>query len=178
MAAQETTPETHAETDVARKIWLAGVGAYGRMFSEAQGQFEKIADTANDMFEQLVERGAKVEDTVRAQISANEPASKVLATVEKVTKQAADFRAERRAALEARVDTVRKTIGETLAPLNLIGLHNQIEELAAKVDALTAEVAALSGKKTVDAVATKVMPATTTAPSAPRAVKAAAKTEA
>jgi hypothetical protein len=33
--------------DVARKIWLAGVGAYGRMFAEATDRVGKAAGSAN-----------------------------------------------------------------------------------------------------------------------------------
>ena len=37
-----TTPVAH-DPDIARKIWLAGVGAYGRMSAETQGAVEKLA---------------------------------------------------------------------------------------------------------------------------------------
>lgn len=145
-AAKKTTTRT-AKTaaaaldanDTARRIWLAGVGAYGRLFQEAQGQVEKVAGTANEAFDQLVARGEAVEHIVRAKISENEAAQKVAGVVEQIS----DFRAERRAALEARVETVRKAVGETIAPFNPLALMKTVQTLQTRVDALEAEVARL-----------------------------------
>lgn len=140
MVARKTAAKTAAqtpETDIARRIWLAGVGAYGRAFETAQGQFDKLAGTASEAFEQLVARGEALEDMVRVRISDNEAAQKVAGVVEKIE----DFRTERRAALEARVESVRKTLGETIAPFNPLALSRQIE-------ALTKRVEALEGKQT------------------------------
>ena len=50
--------------DTARKIWLAGIGAYGRAFSEAQESIAKVSDETSKYFEDLVERGEEIEDTV------------------------------------------------------------------------------------------------------------------
>ena len=40
--------------DMARKIWLAGLGAYGKSVEEAQGRYEKLSEEANKMFDELV----------------------------------------------------------------------------------------------------------------------------
>ena len=37
--------------DMARKIWLAGLGAYGKSVEEAQGRYEKLSEEASKMFE-------------------------------------------------------------------------------------------------------------------------------
>lgn len=50
--------------DMARKIWLAGIGAYGRAFSEAQESIAKVSGDTTKLFEDLVERGEEIEDTV------------------------------------------------------------------------------------------------------------------
>ena len=47
--------------EFARKIWLAGLGAYGKSFDEAQGQYEKISVEASKMFDELVVKGSKIE---------------------------------------------------------------------------------------------------------------------
>ena len=39
--------------ELARKIWLAGIGAYGKGFDEAQGQYEKLNTEATKMFNEL-----------------------------------------------------------------------------------------------------------------------------
>jgi poly(hydroxyalkanoate) granule-associated protein len=144
-AAEET--KTPVDADVARKIWLAGVGAYGRMFAGAQEQFEKLSETANGMFDELVKRGEAVEDDVRAMIAKNQPIAKATEQVSDVAKRAGEIAEERRAKLTARIDTVRKSVGDTLAPFNIVALHHSVEELEARVDMLMAEVEALKGKK-------------------------------
>lgn len=143
-AAKEAV--THG-SDIARKIWLAGVGAYGRMFQEAQGQLEKVSGAANEMFDQLVEKGEQVEDIVRARISQNPAAEKVTDFVEKTTEQVKDYREKRVSDLEERFEAVRKTVVDRVAPFNVFALGAKIEELTATVDALKAEVAELKGVK-------------------------------
>ena len=50
--------------DMARKIWLAGIGAYGRAFSDAQESLARVSDETSKYFEDLVKRGEEIEDTV------------------------------------------------------------------------------------------------------------------
>lgn len=64
MAKKKPDAPATAGGDVARKIWLAGVGAYGRAFSEAQESIAKVSGDTSKLFEDLVERGAEIEDTV------------------------------------------------------------------------------------------------------------------
>lgn len=133
--ASKKTPARVVETadaeDVARKIWLAGVGAYGRMFQEAQDRVEKAAGSANDLFEQLVARGEALEDQVRERLEANETTHKLGQAIGKLQ----DFRAERRAALKAQVETFRKGVQSTMA-FNPLTLSRQVQELTARLDAL------------------------------------------
>jgi len=121
--------------DVARKIWLAGVGAYGRMFSEATDRVTKATGSANELFEQLVARGEALEDTVRDRLAENEATAKVAGVIGKIQ----DFRAEQRAALKTRVETVRKAVAGATAPFNPLALAKQVEELTARVEALEAK---------------------------------------
>jgi len=137
------------DTDVARKIWLAGVGAYGRMFSETQGAVEKLAASANEAFDQLVAKGEEVEDKVRDTIAKSPQGEKVVSLVETATSKVQSFRDERRAALDARIGKVRKTVSETLAPLNMAALAQAVEKLSAQVETLSEEVAALKTEKKV-----------------------------
>src|SRR5437868_4947109 len=111
MATQKKLTKTRDEIDVARKIWLAGVGAYGRAFTETQGALEKPAGTASETFEQLVANGEKTEDAVRARIAKNgDGIERIIGTV---SKQVQDLREGRRMALDARIGQVRKTVSET-----------------------------------------------------------------
>ena len=148
--------------EIARKIWLAGVGAYGRVYQEAAGRVEKVTGAANEMFDQLVEKGEQVEDLVRSSISKNETAGKVTEYVEKTTAQVKAASETRMNDLEERFETVRKTVMEKVspfmdkvAPLNIFAIGGQVEALTAKIEALTAEVEALKSAKTAAAKAAK-----------------------
>jgi len=46
------------EKDAIRKIWLAGIGAYGRAFTEAKGAVESLTGKSSEVFEELLEREA------------------------------------------------------------------------------------------------------------------------
>lgn len=51
--------------DMARRIWLAGIGAYGKAFEESRdairGFGSNVSGTTSDMFENLAEKGEKIE---------------------------------------------------------------------------------------------------------------------
>jgi poly(hydroxyalkanoate) granule-associated protein len=175
MAKAKKTKKTFAtvDGDIARKIWLAGVGAYGRMFTETQGAVEKLAVSANDAFDQLVAKGEEVEDKVRETITKSPQGGKMVSMVGAATEQVQTFRAEQRAALEARIGKVRKSVSDTLAPLNVAALGQAVEKLSAQVEILAGEVAALKAAKAapvkaapaVEAVAAKAAkPAKTAKP--------------
>ncbi len=152
MAAAKKTTKTAkkietVDTDIARKIWLAGVGAYGRMFTETQGAVEKLATGANEAFDQLVAKGEEVEDKVRDAIAKSPQGEKVVSLVETAASKVQSYREERRAALDARIGKVRKTVADTLAPLNMGALAQAVEKLSAQVEVLSGEVAALKAQK-------------------------------
>jgi poly(hydroxyalkanoate) granule-associated protein len=157
MATAKKTPKTAKKTevpadhDVARKIWLAGVGAYGRMFVETQGAVERLATGANEAFDQLVAKGEEVEDKVRETIAKSPQGEKVVSLVETATSKVQSFRDQRRAELDARIGKVRKAVSEALAPLNLAALGQAVEKLSAQVEALTDEVAALKAERAIPA---------------------------
>lgn len=106
---------TEAE-DFARKIWLAGLGAYGKSFDEAQGQYEKLTTEAGKVFEDLVEKGESLETEAKAKIKS-------------------------KTNVEERVAEVRKKLG-----LDKTGSEDKVDELSAKIDALTDAVAKLAAK--------------------------------
>lgn len=143
------------ELDIARKIWLAGVGAYGRMYAETAGALDKLSDQANETFEQLVARGEVVEDQVRAMIAATPQAGKVVGLVNDMAKRAREYRQERQAALVARMTEARKTIEHAVEALNPLAQAETVESLAAELKALRAEVATLKGQKPARRTAVK-----------------------
>jgi poly(hydroxyalkanoate) granule-associated protein len=127
------------DSDIARKIWLAGVGAYGRAFNEAQERLDKLADNAGEMFDELVARGEKIEDKVRSQISKSDAGGRVTEFVD----QARKFGASQRADIEDRVAAVRKTVGDAIsAPAHLLGIGRTIDKLTKRIEVLENQLTA------------------------------------
>ncbi|WP_026375269.1 phasin-related domain-containing protein [Aestuariibacter salexigens] len=104
--------------EFARKIWLAGLGAYGKSIDEAQGRYEKLSADASKVFEELVSKGEGLEAEAKG---------KFKATTNEV---------------EERVADVRKKLG-----LDNDNTDQRIDELSAKIDALTEAVAKLAASK-------------------------------
>lgn len=53
-----------SSTDTARRIWLAGIGAYGRAFTEAQGAIKEVTGKGSEVFDDLVQKGEMIEKVV------------------------------------------------------------------------------------------------------------------
>lgn len=102
--------------DFARKIWLAGLGAYGKSINEFQGRYEKLNAEATKVFEELVVKGEKLEEEAKGKFKASTN-------------------------IEERVAEVRSKLG-----LDKQSNDEKVAELSAKIDALTAAVAKLTAK--------------------------------
>lgn len=117
--------ETAASAEeMARKVWLAGLGAYGKGYEELAGRFDSLSAESNKLFDELVSKGEKLEAEGKEKVESvkNEVAAKT--------------------ELESRIEAVRSKLG-----LNATDSDQKIEELSAKIDALTAAVALLSAKQ-------------------------------
>ncbi|AGH43352.1 phasin-related domain-containing protein [Paraglaciecola psychrophila] len=112
--------------DMARKVWLAGIGAYGKGYEEVKGRFEALSTDSNKLFDELVVKGEKLETEGKDKVK--EVQTKVAAQTE----------------IETRIETVRNKLG-----LNNTDSDKKIEELSDKIDALTAAVAKLAAKPAV-----------------------------
>lgn len=62
MAADDNKDEK--KTDTARRIWLAGIGAYGRALTEAKGAVGELTGKSSEVFEDLVQKGEMLEKVV------------------------------------------------------------------------------------------------------------------
>ena len=115
--------------DVAHKIWLAGVGAYGKAYDVAAEGVGKVSGQGEVLFDDLVARGEEIESDVRARLTSNtaisrmteqmnrvaEEAAKVRGRVAEATGEATEavtkFQAEQRERLEARMERMREALG-------------------------------------------------------------------
>jgi polyhydroxyalkanoate synthesis regulator phasin len=120
---KETT--TSAE-EIARRIWLAGLGAYGKGYEEVKGRFESLSTDSNKLFDELVVKGEKLE--VEGKVKVKQVKDDVLAKTE----------------IESRIQTVRSKLGFTTTDNSD---DTKIEDLSSKIDALTAAVAKLATPK-------------------------------
>ena len=107
--------------EMARKIWLAGLGAYGKGYEEVKGRIETLSTDSNKLFDELVVKGEKLETEGKDKVK--QVKDDVLAKTE----------------VESRIEAVRSKLG-----LGKTEEEAKIEELSAKIDELTAAIAKLS----------------------------------
>lgn len=122
-------------TELAKNIWLAGLGAYGKAIDEAQGQYEKasekVSQESNRLFDELVAKGKKLEGDTQAKL--------------------AEVKEKSTATLEERLAQVKESLS----------FSSKNSDLAEKVDALSEKldlVIASLGKEAKPAAAKKAAP--------------------
>ncbi|MDJ0921620.1 MAG: phasin family protein [Henriciella sp.] len=143
--------------DVAHKIWLAGVGAYGKAYDVAADGVGKVSDQGGVMFEDLVKRGEEIESDVRDRLSSNTAVSRMAEQMSKVNEQMSavrgrmteatetateavtKFQEEQRERLEARMQRMREALGLE----KFTGKAKKAQKLHTKLDDLEEQVAEL-----------------------------------
>ncbi len=114
---------TKAPTDTARKIWLAGIGAYGKAFTDAQESLAKMGGDTSRVFDELVAKGEEIEDTVETH--GRELAKRVSAPSFSIDDRIKQMRArlklddgvdtDRLDAIEARLDAIDEKLDALLS---------------------------------------------------------------
>ena len=104
--------------EIAKNIWLAGVGAYGKAVEDAQGRLEKAGMEPPKLFKELVKAGTALEDDAR---------------------EALESTAAARSSVEERINRVRENFhNQRPARIeDLNALHKKVDQLSRKVDRLT-----------------------------------------
>ncbi len=101
--------------EIAKNIWLAGVGAYGRAVDEAQSSLKKATPQPPKLFRELVKAGTALEE------EASEARAAAISSVEeRIAQVRENFHLQRPARME-----------------DLASLHDKVDKLTRKVDALT-----------------------------------------
>jgi len=109
---------TDKASEIAKNIWLAGVGAYGRAVEEAQDRLEKAMEPPK-LFRDLVKAGAALEEDAReSTLSARQSVE------ERINRVRENFHNQRPARME-----------------DLIALHKKVDLLTRKVDKLSKALA-------------------------------------
>ncbi len=142
--------------DVAHKIWLAGVGAYGRAYSEARDGAVKLNAGTSEFFEDLVKRGEAIEGDVLNRLSSNERLSKAGARVTKVASVANRITKKQRERLEERMTRMRSALGFGKKTSKVDALHAKIDRLEEEIEALRNDTIASKAKAADKSVADRL----------------------
>jgi len=85
-ALNERRVELETQTrEMAQKIWFAGLGAYGRAFSEAASGAQKLNAGTTELFEDLVERGTEIDSEMKTRFASMDQVQKATESFSKVT---------------------------------------------------------------------------------------------
>ena len=116
--------KTPSDKDTVRKIWLAGIGAYGRAVTEAKGAVDSLAGKGSEVFDELVQKG-EILETV-GKFKASELVGKGKAAVEDIKP---DFELDDRIAkMRARLSGAAEKRDDRLSA--------RVDTLEAKLDAI------------------------------------------
>lgn len=116
--------KTPSDKDTIRKIWLAGIGAYGRAVTEAKGAVDTLAGKGSDVFDELVQKGEMLESV--GKYKASELVGKGKAAVEDITPgfeiddRIAKMRARLSGAAEKQDDRLSARVDQLEAKLDAI----------------------------------------------------------
>ncbi|MGB2177245.1 MAG: phasin family protein [Hyphomonas sp.] len=120
--------------EMAHKIWLAGVGAYGKAYDTALANANTFNKQSTELFDELVKRGEKIESDVKTRFSEDERVTKATKTVAKANAAARQFQAEAYDRFEARMERMRDLLG-------VKQMNERTSKLASKIEKLEDEVA-------------------------------------
>lgn len=112
------------DMDIGRKIWLAGIGAYGRAIGDATEAYAKMGRETTKVFEDLVGKGAELE-------------GKVADAAKNYVPEIAE---KHRAQVEDRMERMKAALGMTEAAADQ---QEHIENIEARLDAIEAKIDAI-----------------------------------
>lgn len=119
-------------SEIAKNIWLAGVGAYGKAVEDAQGRLEKAGVEPPKLFRELVKAGTALEDEARDALETTTNARN--SVEERINRVRENFHMQRPARIE-----------------DVAALNKKVDQLTRKVDRLSKALAeqglAAGGKK-------------------------------
>ena len=113
--------KTEKSGDFAKNVWLAGLGAYGKAFDAAAEKYSSASKDAPKLFNELVEKGAELEQQTREQFVRPLPTPKV--------------------AIEERIEKMRAYLGIHTTPS---ASEAEVERLEKKVNSLERKLAKLA----------------------------------
>lgn len=119
--SDEKSKVSDKASEIAKNIWLAGVGAYGRAVDEAQGRLEKAMEPPK-LFRDLVKAGSALEEDARSALEAS--ASAKSSVEQRINRVRENFHNQRPARIE-----------------DIAALQKKVDQLSRKVDKLARALA-------------------------------------
>ena len=117
--------QPNKEFDLSRKVWLAGIGAYGRAIGDAQDVYAKMGKETSKAFDELVGRGEDLEAKVTS--AAKQYAPKMTGAAVKSTM----------GNISERLEKMKATLGLTEVAAQQ---QDDISELSVRMDAMDAKL--------------------------------------
>ena len=114
--SDEKNKVTDKASEIAKNIWLAGVGAYGKAVDEAQGRLERAMEPPK-LFRDLVKAGSALEEDARGAMEAT--ASAKSSVEQRINRVRENFHMQRPARIE-----------------DIAALQKKVDQLTRKVDKL------------------------------------------
>lgn len=121
--SDEKSKVTDKASEIAKNIWLAGVGAYGKAVEDAQGRMEKAGMEPPKLFRELVKAGTALEDEAKDAIETTTAARH--SVEERINRVRENFHMQRPARIE-----------------DVAALTKKVDQLTRKVDRLSKALAA------------------------------------
>ena len=115
--SDEKSKVTDKAGEIAKNIWLAGVGAYGKAVEDAQGRLEKAMEPPK-LFKELVKAGSALEEDAREAIESTNAARQ--SVEDRINKVRENFHMQRPARIE-----------------DLAALNDKVDRLSRDLKALT-----------------------------------------
>ncbi len=139
--SDEKNKVTDKASEIAKNIWLAGVGAYGKAVDEAQGRLERAMEPPK-LFRDLVKAGSALEEDARHALEASSSAKS--SVEQRINRVRENFHMQRPARIE-----------------DIAALQKKVDHLSRKVDKLARALAeqGLNAKPSTRRAAAKKTPA-------------------
>jgi hypothetical protein len=119
--SDEKSKVSDKASEIAKNIWLAGVGAYGKAVDEAQGRLERAMEPPK-LFRDLVKAGSALEEDARGALQASAAAKS--SVEQRINRVRENFHMQRPARIE-----------------DIAALQKKVEQLSRKVDKLARALA-------------------------------------
>jgi polyhydroxyalkanoate synthesis regulator phasin len=114
-------------SELARNIWLAGLGAYGKAWDQAQDRFHQTEKDTAKLFEDLVSKGQKLEEETQKKVQEVADITQSFSIEDRIQKVRDSFGLSATSGDTGSIDTLKEEIA---------ALQKQVKKLNAEVGKL------------------------------------------